>query len=535
MDFKINQDYLEETLMKIEQVRSWSPRVVSKLENFIRTAGDEDLFRISPLQWAAEKNVDEHEALDLFLHSAKAGLFYMDWNVICPCCGKITQSFRDLHRVQSVSTCKLCFRKDQANLDDSVQITFTVSPSIRSIRFHHPETLSLDDYCFKYLFEPSTIVAGMMTLNDAFLYTKRHFSTFSPGEKITVETDVGIGALGSLDLFAQQSFGLLASGKPATDVQRIAVRLTDGGFEVPLPAMEPGEFNVGPLAYAGTFYKIHPGKVILEFEQDASVEGVLLVSFFPIPLDGVGGFILPSNLPGERTPEMTSYIDNLQHGSTDIQIFPDNKYSILPLSARQLFACQTFHDLFRAEVFQETEGFGVKDITFLFTDLKSSTQLYQQIGDLNAYALVREHYGVLNKAILNHHGAIVKTIGDAIMATFNQPEEAVGAGLEMLEGLRSLNQTSHYGNLILKVGIHRGAAISVTLNERIDYFGQTVNIASRVQNSAGGDEIYLTEGIYNDPAVLEQLQKNGCATEPVLLQLKGIDEQMKIYKVALSN
>ena len=62
-----------------------------------------------------------------------------------------------------------------------------------------------------------------------------------------------------------------------------------------------------------------------------------------------------------------------------------------------------------------------------------------------------------------------------------------------------------------------------------------MNIASRVQNSAGGDEIYLTEGIYNDPAVLEQLQKNGCATEPVLLQLKGIDEQMKIYKVALSN
>ncbi len=299
MDVKVNEDYLEETLVKVERVRNWSPRVISKLENFIHTANDEDLFRLSPLQWASVKNVDDHEALDLFLHSTKAGLFYMDWNVICPCCGKITQSFRDLHSVQSVSTCKLCFRKDLANLDDSVQITFTLSPSIRSLRFHHPETLSLEDYCFKYLFEPSTIVAGMMTLNDAFLYTKRHFSTFSPGEKITVETEVGIGALGSLDLFAQQSFGLLASGKPTTDVQRIAVRLTDSGFEVPLPEMQPGEFNVGPLAYAGTFYSIHPGKVILEFEQGASVKGALLVAFFPIPLDGVGGFKLPSDLPGE--------------------------------------------------------------------------------------------------------------------------------------------------------------------------------------------------------------------------------------------
>ena len=99
MDVKVNDDYLEETLVKVERVRNWSPRVISKLENFIHTANDEDLFRVSPLQWASEKNVDEHEAIDLFLHSTKAGLFYMDWNVICPCCGKITQSFRDLHSV----------------------------------------------------------------------------------------------------------------------------------------------------------------------------------------------------------------------------------------------------------------------------------------------------------------------------------------------------------------------------------------------------------------------------------------------------
>ncbi len=535
MDIEVNDDTLEESLEKVERARNWSPRVISKLENSIRTANDEDLFRVSPLQWASEKHVDEHEAIDLFLHSTKAGLFYMDWHVICPCCGKITQSFRDLHSVQSVSTCKLCFRKDLANLDDSVQITFTLSPSIRSLRYHHPETLSLEDYCFKYLFEPSTIISGMMTLNDAFLYTKRHFSTFSPGEVITVETEVGVGALGSLDLFAQQSFGLVASGEPTTDVQRIAVRLTDSGFEVPLPEMQPGEFNVGPLAYAGIFYSIHPGKVMLEFEQGASVKGALLVAFFPIPIDGVGGFKLPSDLPGEHTPEMASYIEKLQDGSAGIQLPPDHQYSTPRLSARRLFACQTFHDLFRAEVFRESEGFGIKDVILLFTDLKSSTQLYQQIGDLNAFALVREHYGVLNTAILNQHGAIVKTIGDAIMATFNQPVEAVRAGLEMLRELGRMNQTSVHGDLILKIGIHRGAAISVTLNDRIDYFGQTVNIAARVQNSAGGDEIYLTEGIYNSPGVLELLQSNGCSIEPVLLQLKGIEEQVKIYKVTGSN
>jgi class 3 adenylate cyclase len=343
----------------------------------------------------------------------------------------------------------------------------------------------------------------MMSLKDSFHYIQKHFSTFSPGEKITVEIEIGVGAVACLDLFSQQGFGLIARGEATADVQRIAVKLTESGFEVPLPAMQPGEFNIGSLAYAGTFYAIHSGRVILDFEHSASAKGALLVAFIPIPFDTMDSNFIP----------------------------PENQYSSPRLTAKRLFTSQTFHDLFRAEVFQESEGFGVKDVIILFTDLKSSTHLYQQIGDLNAFALVREHYGVLNTAILSNHGAIVKTIGDAIMATFNQPVDAVSAGLEIHRGLRQLNQASQVGNLMLKIGIHRGPAISVTLNERIDYFGQTVNIASRVENSAGGGEIYLTEAIYTAPGVLGLLQTYDCTIEPAMLQLKGIQEPVKIYKV----
>ncbi len=555
MDFKVNDDTLEETLAKVERARNWSPRVISKLENSIRTANDEDLFRVSPLHWASQKSVDEYEAVDLFLHGAKAGLFYMEWDVICPCCGKITQSLRELHSVESQSTCKLCFRKDKPNLDDAVQITFTLSPAVRSLRFHHPETLSLEDYCFKYLFEPSTIVAGLMPLMDAYKYSQRHFSAFSPGEKIIVETQVGIGALACMDIFGQRSFGLLASGEPRAEAQKIAVKLTESGFDVPLPEMQPGEFSVGGADFAGTFYPIRPGKVIVEFEQNTSAKAALIVAFFPIPLEGMGSLELPPEYPREIAdflkamlngntdvplppglpPEMASmmngFLEKAKNGNSDFALSPPHQFSSPRLTAKRLFASQTFHDLFRAEVFQDAEGFGIKDVTILFTDLKSSTQLYQQIGDLNAYALVREHYGVLNTAILNQHGAIVKTIGDAIMANFNRPVEAVGAGLEMLRGIRQLNQSSQHGGLILKIGIHKGAAISVTLNNRIDYFGSTVNIASRVQGSAGGDEIYLTEEIYSSPGVVELLQKHGCQIESTMIELKGIEEQVKIYKV----
>ncbi len=235
----MNDSYLEDTLAKIERVRNWSPRVISKLEHSIRTGDDEALFRISPLKWSAEKNVDEHEAIDLFLHGAKAGLFYMEWNVICPCCAKITQSLRELHSVEAQSTCKFCFRKDQVNLDDSVQISFTLSPSIRSLRFHRPESLSLEDYCFKYLFEPTAIINGMIPLLGAFEYVRRHFSAFSPGEKITVETEVGGGILTCFDLFGQHSVGLFAKGEQTTEAQKISVKLTDSGFEVSLSNGQP--------------------------------------------------------------------------------------------------------------------------------------------------------------------------------------------------------------------------------------------------------------------------------------------------------
>lgn len=529
MDFQVNDAYLENALAQVEQTRTWSPRVISKLENSIHTAEDQDLFRVSPLQWALQKNVDGYEAVDLFLHGAKAGIFYMEWDVICACCGKLSQSLQDLHSLESSSTCKLCFRKDKPNLDDSVQITFTLSPAVRSLRFHHPETLSLEEYCFRYLFEPSTIINGMMPLMDAFRYTHKHFSAFSPGEKITVETEVGVGALACLNLFGQQSFGLVARGAPATEVQKIAVKLSDSGFEVSLLEMQPGEFNVGPLAYAGTFYPICPGKLVVEFEQGAGANAALLVAFFPMPLDGFENLELPTGIPGSA--EIASMIETMKVAGDNIRMLPDHTFSSPRLTAKRLFASQTFHELYRAEVFQDAEGFGIKDVTILFTDLKGSTQLYQQIGDLNAYALVREHYGVLNTAILNQHGAIVKTIGDAIMANFNQPVEAVGAALEMLSGLKKLNQSSPHGGLILKIGIHRGAAIAVTLNNRIDYFGQSVNIASRVQGSAGGDEIYLTEEIYTSPGVPELLETNHRKIEAIRIPLRGIDEPVKIYKV----
>ncbi len=514
---EVNEAALETALAAIESARTWSPRVISRLEHHVRTVGDEELFRVNPLQWASERGVDQYEAVDLFLHGARVGLFMMDWNVICPCCGKVLRSLRTPHGLQARNTCPVCFRRDRATLDDYVQVTFTISPSVRTNRFHRPQDLSLDEYLIPYLYEASARLVGSLTPLDAMRVFQRHLSPFLPGATVTVETNAEPGILSCVDLLSQQSFGLLARGDPAPGPQKIAVTFTDHGFHVPLAAMEPGEFNVGPLELAGTFYEIRPGPITLEFKQHAAAEAALAVIFFPV-----------FGLSADFTPPQGITLA----GPLDTATSSDVQFASPRLTLKRLFATQTFHDLFRAEVFRESEGFGVKDVTILFTDLKGSTQLYQREGDLNAYALVREHYGILSHAVSHQHGAVIKTIGDAIMATFDRPVDAVAAGLEMLRELPKMNGSSVHGDLVLKLGVHHGAAISVTLNDRVDYFGQTVNIASRVQGSAVGDEMLLTEETFLADGVAELLERSECRVSSAPVALRGVDEPLLIYRVS---
>jgi class 3 adenylate cyclase len=126
--------------------------------------------------------------------------------------------------------------------------------------------------------------------------------------------------------------------------------------------------------------------------------------------------------------------------------------------------------------------------------------------------------------VIRHNGAIIKTIGDAVMATFLEPADAVAAALSMRNEIDTFNGKQADRALILKIGIHKGAAIAVTLNERLDYFGQTVNIAARVQQLADAEEIFVSEDVYSAEGVhalpyfpgsrIKRLQAKGHSAEP---------------------
>lgn len=201
------------------------------------------------------------------------------------------------------------------------------------------------------------------------------------------------------------------------------------------------------------------------------------------------------------------------------------------LSGKRLLLTPCFSELYKTQLVDERDSLAVSDITYLFTDLKDSTPLYESVGDVNAYFLVRQHFDILNKIIRERSGTIVKTIGDAVMAGSERPQDAVVASIEMIEELSRFNRTASRP-LGLKVGVHRGRAIAVRLNDRIDYFGQDVNIAARVQGLAGVSEVCLTESVMEAPGVSDIVK--GRAASRAYENLKGIGQKMEIHRIEIS-
>jgi class 3 adenylate cyclase len=132
----------------------------------------------------------------------------------------------------------------------------------------------------------------------------------------------------------------------------------------------------------------------------------------------------------------------------------------------------------------------------------------------------------LNEIVAAERGAVVKTIGDAVMATFPTPDRAMAAALKMREALKDLK-----GDLLLKIGIHEGPCLAVSLNERQDYFGRTVNIAARVQGLATSRSIFATRRVVTDSKASKLLLSNGIAAIPEKRSLRGIANEFEIFEI----
>ncbi|NOH04801.1 MAG: adenylate/guanylate cyclase domain-containing protein [Chloroflexi bacterium] len=198
-------------------------------------------------------------------------------------------------------------------------------------------------------------------------------------------------------------------------------------------------------------------------------------------------------------------------------------------TAADVTTLQVFRDLFSSEVLRPEEEISVGSTALMFTDLRNSTKLYREIGDAPAFGRVREHFEILERSIAAEGGAIIKTMGDSIMGAFRKPVSALRAIWSVQKELAARGVPP----LLIKVGIHHGPCIAVNLNDRLDYFGSTVNIAARLPGFSSGGEAIFTESIRNDPEVLEFLERNAAPNSLTRFQgeLRGYDKPMELWRV----
>src|SRR5579872_3626714 len=210
----IDEKKLEERLVALEAAKSWSPRVISRLETLLRTGADEALYRINPIAFASEKSIAEAEAIDLFLHACVAGLFDMDWRLVCPMCSDVVESFRSLRKLHTHFHCHLCRSDYDASLDDFIMVTFTVSPAVRNIRFHKPDTLSAWDYVFSYKLTPDGLMPDGVPWSETAKALVRVLTRIEPGSVASLEVDATEGAIfgQDFDSDAHSVFPVLSQG-----------------------------------------------------------------------------------------------------------------------------------------------------------------------------------------------------------------------------------------------------------------------------------------------------------------------------------
>jgi len=220
-------------------------------------------------------------------------------------------------------------------------------------------------------------------------------------------------------------------------------------------------------------------------------------------------------------------------GRDRVIIVEDRSWTRDCLTADRVTSLQAFRDLFSGDVLRPGDEVAIGQVTLMFSDLKGSTALYERIGDAAAYHLVRDHFAFLAEQVRAHEGAIVKTIGDAVMAAFADPADAVKAALAIQRKVAAFNAERRGGmseaGIVIKLGLHKGPCIAVTLNERLDYFGGTVNMAARLQGRSSGGDIVLSEMLMAEPEVRALLAGQKLVEESAVV--KGFDRPVPYFRL----
>ena len=366
--------------------------------------------------------------------------------------------------------CALCACGYEPTLDEMVEVAFTVSPRVRKIAAHDPHSLPIWEY-YRQIFWGSGVDLPETGLEETLEEITIESIELPPGEKALISLQLPAAFVIVFEPVTHAAHFIDVKGEPTRERQNLAMIFNKIHAPTGTTEMRPG-----------------PLRLALDNRTDVRT----------LPSVWIADDAL-HHLLGKRRPFLT---------------------------AKRLLTNQTFRDIYRTDTLDVDQGLKITSLTFLFTDLKGSTALYDRVGDIVAYDLVREHFRILHEIVASEAGAVVKTIGDAVMATFSTPDRALAAALRMRDSVQGLKK-----DLLVKIGIHEGPCLAVTLNDRLDYFGQTVNIAARVQSLADSRAIFATKSVVENAQVSKMLETGNLRLTEQVAALRGVADRMTVYQI----
>lgn len=414
-----------------------------RLERLVIGGHDEEVVRVRPFELADLWQVPRLDVLRAFLHAAAAGVFDLEWELLCPNCRVPKAEHGSLAQITQQAHCDFCNIRFDLEFDLNVELRFSVNPNVRRAEQRI--------FC----------IGGPMNT-----------------PHVVAQARLGGGA-----------------------VRELTVPLAVGHYRLRFPrAGEPVAVEVAADAPAGAL---------------------------DVRVDEAGA--LPRQVR-VRPGDVRVRVDN-RRSCELLLILEDRHWHAQGASAAQVSALQEFRELFSSEVLAPGLTVSIRNLAVLFTDLKGSTSLYEQLGDSPAFALVRRHFDLLVRVLREHQGALVKTIGDAVMASFASDVDCVRAALEMQREVADFNRQNPGVPLVVKIGAHAGPCVAVNANGALDYFGSTVNLAARIQNESVGRDVVLSDELANQPGVREVIAQEAAVLESAEKPVRGLSERVKIVRL----
>lgn len=179
----------------------------------------------------------------------------------------------------------------------------------------------------------------------------------------------------------------------------------------------------------------------------------------------------------------------------------------------------------RLRLDQELDRFQ-RMLAILYVDIVGSTRFYDEHGNTAGLVMVQKCLDLLMPIIERERGIIVKTIGDAILARFENVSDSIRAGVAMVRGLEQRNRGRAKTD---EIHIHVGINYGLCLLKDNDVFGDVVNVAARIEGSAGVDEIVVSPSVFEEVRAIPdfRIRKKSSGVE-----LKGKSARLDLYTVA---